>query len=142
MTSQSKDQDYVAHRYVNIEDENEFVFWYDRKDIDENTPTECFMCSEAENGMHTKYAHPKAHLEAHTKANIYAENKATEENKKEYIDYYMFFYRMKYTTVYNALYKKYREEYQETLLKNHYALGQICSYHSESVIYYHENCKE
>jgi len=88
----SKDSDFIANRYVNIDNGfgNEYIPFYDRKDIDNNTPTECLICIEAENEMYTKFAHPKGHLEAHTRANMIAEKKAIKE-KEEYIDNYMFF---------------------------------------------------
>ena len=139
----SRDHEYIADKYVNIKDPNaEFgeISFYERKNIfDGTTKTECLICIEAENGMHSKYAHSKAHLEAHTKANIIAEDVAIDQDIiVDYMYRYLFFYGKEYKKLYFELNKKYREEYNNILLEKSYEYGQICPHHSESIIYYYE----
>ena len=141
-----KDYDFIGDRYVNIERTSECgeIMYYER-DIDDNTPTECLICIEAENEMYTKYAHPKAHLEAHIEADKIAEKMAIEKKDTTdyidyyYIDYYTFYFSREYRRIYTTLYKKYKEEYSRIVLERKYEKGdKICDYHYESIQYHCE----
>jgi len=137
----SKDSDYIAHRFVDIVQEEEGkgkIRWFKRTDLCKDSITECLLCREAEEEMYTKYAHPKAHLEAHTKANTSAEERALQEHSNDYLDYYVFFYGKEYTKRYATLYTHYRDEYRQMLYARQYADDQLCSYHIDSVRYHKE----
>jgi hypothetical protein len=146
MPTVCKDYDFIADRYVNINDPNaEFgeIMWYDRENIyDGDTPTECLICIEAENEMYTKYAHPKAHLEAHNSATTIAESLAIKENIEDYLDYYTFYYGREYVKIYKELLKKYKEEYSEIVLGRKYNEDdKICQHHLESIQYHYDLLK-
>jgi hypothetical protein len=137
-----KDYDYYGDRYINIKDPDAECgerMWYDRV-IDQEAPTECVLCIEAENEMYTKYAHPKAHVEAHTHATIAAESlAANEKTTDDYLDYYTFYYGREYIKLYKTLYKKYKEEYHVIVLERHINdTAMICQYHQESIQYHYE----
>ena len=135
----SRDLHYIADRYVTVKDDTaEFgeVPFYERKGL-ESLPTECLMCIEAENGMYSKYAHPKAHTEAHLEAGTKAQELA-KKYPQEYLDYYTFYYGKEYKRIYSSLYEKYRDEYYSILLERPYEFGEICQHHSESISYHYE----
>jgi len=134
-----KDYDFIGNRYINIQDSNgEEIMWYDRKNIQDG-PTECAICSEAENELYTRYAHPKAHAEAHAKANIAAELLASKEKEtEEYIEYYTFYYGREYKKIYKELYNKYKQEYSIIVLERNHINDNICQYHQESIEYHYE----
>jgi len=52
-----KDSDYVAHRFVDIVQEEEGkgkICWFKRTDLYKDSITECLLCREAEEEMYTK----------------------------------------------------------------------------------------
>jgi hypothetical protein len=138
MASACKDYDFIADRYVNINDPTAEIMWYDRENIYDGKTTECLICIEAENEMYTKYAHPKAHLEAHNSATTVAESLAIkEESIDDYLDYYTFYYGREYVKMYKVLLKKYKEEYSEIVLGRKYNEDdKICQHHLESIQYH------
>ena len=95
----------------------------------------CEMCEDiTKNAM--AYARDKANEVCHKEAHEKASARTSLVEPELYIEYYMLYYRIEYTTLYDEAYTKFKDEYVDMLTVKHLVSENICSYHSENIMWY------
>ena len=95
----------------------------------------CEMCEDiTKNAM--AYARDKANEVCHKEAHEKASARVSLLEPELYIEYYMLYYRIEYTKLYDEAYTKFKDEYVDMLTVKHLVSENICSYHSENIMWY------